>query len=456
MRGLIGRVTISALAIVLASLALGSVGGAQARGLIASEVDGNCAIKLSGQAVCWGSAPLGNGFPDPSYGPVPVKSLKDAIAISGSCAIRKSGQVVCWGYNGHLSPTPVTGLPDAIDISNNCAIRRSGQMVCWGDDVGLPDKRPKLEPVPGLGDVKDISVGDNVTCAIRESGQVMCWGVNPGSGAEDPDANDYPVPTPVAGVGDAIQVDATGQERACAVRESGSVTCWGDDPLVDIEDTYGPAPVAGLTDAKEVALGYNYACALKRSGQVACWGQNQVGQFGNGTKKKSFTPTPAKGLDDAKSLSITGYATCAVRETGQVLCWGYDTFSLGEGTRDKHSLPTQVLAAAPKALDYKVRPKKKSLNPGQSFKVKVKVKNPLIFGVNVKVCAKGSKKSLKIGGCDKLKNILNRRNGTATIMVASKPGARRGKAVVKFKLKSKVKQGNPGSGGSGKVRFKSK
>jgi hypothetical protein len=64
-----------------------------------------------------------------------------------SCAIRESGQAVCWGRNsaGQLGngsntssnvPVNVTGLGDAREISagvnHTCAIRESGQAVCWG------------------------------------------------------------------------------------------------------------------------------------------------------------------------------------------------------------------------------------------------------------------------------------------------------------------------------------
>jgi hypothetical protein len=93
-----------------------------------------CAIRQSGQAVCWGSnvyGELGNGTSgDRAFSNVPVNvtGLGDAKEISAggghTCAIRQSGQAVCWGWNifgqlgngtsgeGAESNVPVNVRPD--------------------------------------------------------------------------------------------------------------------------------------------------------------------------------------------------------------------------------------------------------------------------------------------------------------------------------------------------------
>lgn len=66
-----------------------------------------CAIRSDDQALCWGSnsaGQLGDGYTANRSLPNPVVSLPDAVVLSrgmGShfCAIRSTGDVVCWGAN---------------------------------------------------------------------------------------------------------------------------------------------------------------------------------------------------------------------------------------------------------------------------------------------------------------------------------------------------------------------
>jgi len=162
-----------------------------------------CAIRVSGQAVCWGRnevGELGDGTEEKRLTPANVSGLTDAIAISvgefHTCAIRKSGQAVCWGLNDYgalgdgteekrLTPVNVSGLTDAVAISagqyGTCAIRESGQAVCWGSYLsgdGTQELRLTPTNVSGLTDAVAISSGNLHSCAIRTSGQAVCWGDN--------------------------------------------------------------------------------------------------------------------------------------------------------------------------------------------------------------------------------------------------------------------------------------
>ncbi len=246
-----------------------------------------CAIRASGQAVCWGAdtiGQLGDGELGPghlegkSLTPLAVSGLTDATAISATsvntCAIRASGESVCWGPGeyGELGdgaetqsyvPIPVSGLGDAVDIStglggSSCAVHASGQAICWGRNEGgqlgngSKDSDPetdRLTPtaVSGLTDATKISVGtDDRACAIEASGQAVCWGENPAGGLGD----------------------GTESERLT------------------------PVDVSGLADAKAISSGGYFTCAIRDSGQVVCWGDNVEGALGDGTKTNRLIPTP--------------------------------------------------------------------------------------------------------------------------------------------------------------------
>jgi alpha-tubulin suppressor-like RCC1 family protein len=97
---------------------------------VAAKEQRSCAVRATGEVACWGRA--GDGFlgeegPDDASQPTPVgiAGLDDAVRVSigehHACALKRSGEVVCWGSNlygeagfaGDFSrvPLPVVGLP---------------------------------------------------------------------------------------------------------------------------------------------------------------------------------------------------------------------------------------------------------------------------------------------------------------------------------------------------------
>lgn len=136
----------------------------------------SCARRRTGAVSCWGSNAFGGlGQGSVNYGdnPVPlgVRELSDAVEITAgswyACALRQSGQPVCWGDNtsGQLGdgtgaqklvPTPVVGLSQIAELragyTHTCARSRTGQAWCWGQNrdgqLGDGTNVPRFAPRP--------------------------------------------------------------------------------------------------------------------------------------------------------------------------------------------------------------------------------------------------------------------------------------------------------------------
>jgi alpha-tubulin suppressor-like RCC1 family protein len=59
--------------------------------------------------------------------------------------------------------------------------------------------------------------------------------------------------------------------RACAVRQNGSLACWGNDE-------FGESTPPTGNDFVRVSCGALHTCALKKDNTVMCWGNNDYGQ----------------------------------------------------------------------------------------------------------------------------------------------------------------------------------
>jgi alpha-tubulin suppressor-like RCC1 family protein len=92
---------------------------------------------------------------------------------------------------------------------------------------------------------------------------------------------------------------------------------------VDVVELDG---VVGLAAAGNL-IEHGHTCAVREEGSVWCWGANQTGQLGDGTQIARSRPVMALGVADAVQVvtaSLEGYGghTCALRADGVVLCWG--------------------------------------------------------------------------------------------------------------------------------------
>lgn len=203
-----------------------------------------------------------------------------------------------------------------------------------------------------------VAAGTSHSCALLSHGQVDCWGSNDrgqlGARAdetcvvEDVLHNMMPArrtpcrgaPAAVEALNDAIQITAGGS-TTCALRSSGTVSCWGANDLGLLgdgttTDRQTPSEVKGLAKVTQISMSATHACARFENGQVACWGENFFGELGTPPKDpgadvvsrqgygavKELAPVRVPGLDHVEEVGVGERLTCARRTSGEVSCFG--------------------------------------------------------------------------------------------------------------------------------------
>ena len=136
-----------------------------------------------------------------------------------------------------------------------------------------------------------------------------------------------PACNPLTGL---VSVD-TGSGFTCAVRDVGTVSCWGRNDSGQLGDgttvnSENPVDVAGVTDAVAVSSGGRHACAVLGDATLRCWGDNDYGQLGLGSTSDWGDVSgewPASGGavslpagTTATAVSAGGYFTCVILSTG--------------------------------------------------------------------------------------------------------------------------------------------
>jgi alpha-tubulin suppressor-like RCC1 family protein len=133
--------------------------------------------------------------------------------------------------------------------------------------------------------------------AIPRQTMVVAWG-------DDSDGQcDVP-----SGLTNAIDV-AGGYNFSLALKADGTVVAWGDN-------TYGETNVpASLTNVTAIAAGGDFALALLQNGTVVAWGGDANGQ----------TNVPA-GLTNVTAIAAGDACSLALRSNGSVVAWGYNYY----------------------------------------------------------------------------------------------------------------------------------
>lgn len=129
----------------------------------------------------------------------------------------------------------------------------------------------------------------------------------------------------------------------CAVREDGSVWCWGENERGqlgrEVDSFGGPERVAGIPAMRSVSVGTTHVCAVTDDDRVWCWGGNATGQSSPddfalpecGTDleaclaqlfDQSVGPTEIALGEPVLEVAAGMLHTCARTAAGRVYCWG--------------------------------------------------------------------------------------------------------------------------------------
>ena len=381
----------------------GDDSGARSAALQAAQVsagDFHTCARVDGTVQCWGdnsSGQLGDGTGASRLTPVTVSGISTAAQISSgglhTCALLSNGTVVCWGSStsgqlgngsntGSLTPVAVSGLTNASAISagssHTCALITDGTIQCWGRNLfgqlGNGSNQNSSTPVAvsGITTATAVAAGGGHTCARLSDGSARCWG----SHALDQLGNtglitgsSSSTPVTVSGLANAVSIEA-GTNHTCAVINTGTVSCWGDNsngqlggfwtllatiPLSNRTTSDTPISVSGISGATGAAAGFVQSCATLSTGKVFCWGDNSNGQLGSASNvgfvppgagassTTTIVPVQAGSITTAVEVTTGLFHSCARLSSNRVLCWGLNTSGqLGIGAVEATPFPTEV------------------------------------------------------------------------------------------------------------------
>ena len=365
----------------------------------------SCALRTDGAVYCWGrndSGQVGDGTTDDATTAKRVQGLPAGHAVvqvtaarEDTCALLDDGTVWCWGLNdahnlgqcGAQAPFSATALEvptwsldpqnpaiprcdaatpfTATQIANGgehaCAIGKDGDLYCWGENTkgaqgGQCGQDPTMfDDVPGplrvdFPGAVQVGCGDEYTCVVKDENSVWCFGANDLNELGDATTSASFVPVNVAGISDAKTL-AMDDETPCIVTKTGGLFCWGNGTTgifgADLEHNVGQATRVG-TCAQAYGGGTSETiCITQTDGSLQCFGANDQGQCGVGVGDAAITaPTPSK-LVTASLVAVGGDHTCATTTDGALWCWGAnDRGQLGDGRASQ----TPVLI--PERIDF--------------------------------------------------------------------------------------------------------
>ncbi len=354
-----------------------------------------CALKLDGNAYCWGQGEHGQlGSVAPKNCSVYVNTAvkpwgcnetatkvecaggncqftQISAGMQHTCAIDNAQDAWCWGGNfyGELGDgsrdTTRIGSPQPRKVAIGgglrfqeiragyhvtCGLTTSHEVYCWGNNAlaivphGTSSPEPLPVQIPLPGDAESLDLTYNSACARVTGGDLFCWGANThgnigsapfvsATNCRNCPAAPVLMQSSVSGLmGRQVSLVAAGAFGSCAHLTNDQTTCWGLQGVA----VPPPAPLELLT------YGYRHYCALSR-GNVICAGAAALGDGGEDTVNGYGPVRPSTPTRYFHDVDTGMYQTCAVGRDERIYCWGDGTFgALGDGGQVSSKLPVEV------------------------------------------------------------------------------------------------------------------
>lgn len=313
-------------------------------GALSAGSAATCGIRTTATLWCWGSNTWGQlGLGDTTARTTPAQvgpQAWRAVSVGGdhACGIRDDSSLWCWGNNAHgqVGDGTTTDRSAPVQVGSaswsavsagyrhTCAIAADGRLSCWGDNHTMELGTGTVDvdvTAPALVHPSDtwisVSAGPTFTCAVRSTGTLSCWGDNSRSQLGDGTTTSRAAPT-VIGVATTWTAVSVGALHGCARQSDSTLWCWGTNLNGQVGDgttatRTAPTQVAAVgTTAASVSSGAAHSCALRRDGGVTCWGAGGRGQLGNGSLADAPSPVTLAAPATATQVHAGGHSTFAI------------------------------------------------------------------------------------------------------------------------------------------------
>jgi len=140
---------------------------------------------------------------------------------------------------------------------------------------------------------------------------------------------------------------AAGAQHACALRDDGTVWCWGSGACGVLGDgarsasRAEPRPVPSLTDVVKIAAMNTTTCALTRAGGVSCWGVLRATQCESDDPGWWPTPVAFETPEPAVDLAVGDENVYAVLRGGGAVRWTIPESTFIQGRAPARVVPVR-------------------------------------------------------------------------------------------------------------------
>lgn len=247
------------------------------------------------------------------------------------------------------------GMMDFVKVfaseENTYGLKSDGTL--WGvglnsqGELGLGDnvKRHMFEPIPGIGNVKEVICGANHTFVITNAGEVFSTGKNGAGQLGLGDNENKTTFTKVnisnvkrieCGVNHSVMINASNEIYTCGRNTEGQLGLGNNEN----KNVFTKVNVTNVTD---FACGGNHMLVLLNTGELQGVGMNSKGQLGLNNLVNQNTLTKVNVLTTIADISCGLYHSIVVYRDGSCVATGDNTYGqLGIGSTTQAKVFTTV------------------------------------------------------------------------------------------------------------------